>query len=1231
MDSNKHYKEFSNYREFFNKAMGWDQHDIQRGPYPYQIRLATNPKFPELLDIPTGLGKTAAVVLAWLWRRRFDNNFKQDTPRRLVYCLPMRVLAEQTFENTVSWLDRLGMLAGFVNWKYATDRKGLESYDSQPESNGFYKGGALEKSAGVAPIAVYLLMGGAEKTDWVTWPERDAILIGTQDMLLSRALNRGYAAGRARWPMDFGLLNNDCLWVFDEVQLMDTSLTTSLQLDAWRKELRLRGMSGFPENTGKPVARPCHSLWMSATMARHWLDSAVDWRLCAQGAWDYRRHYLTEKDLQQDDVKKLFSNTKNIAEKQPVAKLHVPRGEKSRPDIGSYLDSLVPAIEEHKATDGLTLVIVNTVERAIQLYERVSKRSSSVDVHLIHSRFRPMEREQWKKLFANDNTQPRIIISTQVVEAGVDISAKVLFTELAPWASLVQRFGRCARRASENGVIYWMNVSEHELTALPYSQTELACAKEQLQKLDDVGLQALNELKQELEQPDKTKGSQKLFPYNPRFVPRDKDLFDLFDTTPDLTGADVDISRYIRDGQELDVQVFWRNVEEEPDRYVRPNRRELCSVAFYRFQEALAELRKHGRVWRRNYRNRKVWELISSEDRELVYPGQVFLLEASCGSYDVKRGWTGDPKDTNFEPLIASRDKAFSVDLDDDSATEDGEPLSELPGWVKLSEHLRHVCEETDLIAKELLPEKDRHVSKLAARWHDRGKAHECFEANFKPGILEQAKTGQLEGEPAAKAPDGKTSTKNERDDKKDAWRRDKPGLRDRTDKRRPGFRHELASALAIMETLWQAKPDHDAFKWPEGLDKQNFGAEIETENPASESGPAEELAKLSRDDFDLLLYLVAAHHGKVRMSLRSSPDDARTDVPDPCPAERRQARGVRDCDRLPACKMPDASGSNIEAPEVFLNLDPMELGLSLRYGPSWRERMQSLLERLGPFRLAYLETLLRVADWRASHEEQLEAERQVADNDKHELDRSHTPLAQAPAGGTTADSSHPPAAQGGAEHGVRGRTGGSADAGAGTRPPHAATRYLTTTLGVLSYAELAPHLANRVEGLQKTIDDGEFDSRVFDEELFLDLHRHICGDLTPDFAGRWRDKDVVVGDHEPPPHFQVAQHMREYVRDLQARLESLPPEPDDLWLEALAFAEGRLLSIHPFADFNGRLTRVFIDLLTRRLKLPDVDPTPDPGEATERYLQALRAADKNSWRPLLDIWRERFEQGGEA
>jgi CRISPR-associated endonuclease/helicase Cas3 len=71
-------------------------------------------------------------------------------------------------------------------------------------------------------------MGGEEKTDWDLYPEHDAIFIGTQDMLLSRVLNRGYGMSRYRWPMHFGLLNNDCLWVMDETQLMGVGVETSL-------------------------------------------------------------------------------------------------------------------------------------------------------------------------------------------------------------------------------------------------------------------------------------------------------------------------------------------------------------------------------------------------------------------------------------------------------------------------------------------------------------------------------------------------------------------------------------------------------------------------------------------------------------------------------------------------------------------------------------------------------------------------------------------------------------------------------------------------------------------------------------------------------------------------------------------------------------------------------------------------------------------------------------------
>lgn len=925
------------YAKFFQTALA-----SEAAPYPYQERLAKEP-WPDLLDIPTGMGKTAAVALSWAFKRGLRSGGQRvqadpHTPRRLVWCLPMRVLVEQTGDNLCLWLDKLGH-------RQRDDEAG---------------------------IAIHVLMGGEERTelaDWVMHPERDMILIGTQDMLLSRALNRGYAAGRARWPMEFGLLNSDCLWVFDEVQLMSTGLATSLQLDAWHRRLHLRGADGFPASTENPVAKPCRSLWMSATLARHWLHSAVDWKPHAVDAW-HSRHRLSEKDFQHPRIADLFQRThKSLDGKKAVETLAKPRGTDKvdgQAKTREYIEKLARIVVDKHAPQGLTLVILNTVERATKLYQELSGKLDGIEPLLIHSRFRPKERETWKAAFADEDRKPRLIIATQVVEAGLDISAEVMFTELAPWASLVQRFGRCARRPGESGAIHWMDVSQDEETARPYAQGELKAAKARLEKLSDAGLEALAAIKAGLDAPDGEAQAKGLFPYSPRFVPREKDLFDLFDTTPDLTGADVDIARYIRDDQEMDVHVFWREIEktEIPGKRLRPERCELCPVAVHRFREHMGVLLGHGRIWRWRYRDG--WQAMTRADQELVYPGQVFLLERSCGGYCPDKGWTGNPEDRQFRPLEkpdTTEDATAKQSAND--ITDDDDSPSEQLSWIRLSDHARDVWKHMGALGQALLDEPDRKINNLAARWHDRGKAHIAFVSKLEPSRLEQARAW-LDGEPAAKAPDGRRAGDT------DAWRRGDPKPGDPDDKRRPGFRHELASALALLETLRAAKPNHEAFAWPEGLERQDFDCpELSSGNPLVASPLAEELANLTKEEFDRLVYLVASHHGKVRMSLRASPDDARADVPEPCPPNLRQARGARDKDTLPACRLPDGEGQPAVAPEVQLDLDPMELGLSCRYGPSWRDRMQNLLERLGPFRLAYLEALLRVADWRASQEEE--------------------------------------------------------------------------------------------------------------------------------------------------------------------------------------------------------------------------------------------------------------------
>lgn len=94
------------YTDFFNLATRTDERPDGLEPFPYQHRLAEGP-WPELLNVPTGMGKTAAVTLAWLWKRGWRQNGRAEkpdpaTPPRLVWCLPMRFNSEKVSSVTLS-------------------------------------------------------------------------------------------------------------------------------------------------------------------------------------------------------------------------------------------------------------------------------------------------------------------------------------------------------------------------------------------------------------------------------------------------------------------------------------------------------------------------------------------------------------------------------------------------------------------------------------------------------------------------------------------------------------------------------------------------------------------------------------------------------------------------------------------------------------------------------------------------------------------------------------------------------------------------------------------------------------------------------------------------------------------------------------------------------------------------------------------------------------------------
>ena len=871
-------------------------------PHNWQLNLAAdqNPR-NRLIRVPTGMGKTLGVLAAWLWHRLHQQD--DHWPRRLIWCLPMRVLVEQTEAVVRDGLERLGIL-----WDGTTEHSGK--------------------------VGVHVLMGGADPGgDWNLFPEECAVLIGTQDMLLSRALNRGYASGRARWPLEFGLLSHDALWVMDEVQLMDVGLATSAQLQA------------FCDDDAEKGLRPRRTWWMSATLQPNWLRSVDTEVRHPDWVREPTELVVAERTLGLGAIPKKLSSA-SIATSDGHAFARLALDEHAKLDAGDY--------------GRITLVICNTVDRACETFDILRGLAPTQEVQLVHSRFRPAERAGWRERFLSRDScavgSDRIIVATQVVEAGVDISAGALVTELAPWPSLVQRFGRCARYGGAGGVLV-VDRGREEAEVLPYEPEELSSAWSALGKIaergGDVGIASLEAFEADLDERERAL----LYPYEPRHLLLRREFDELFDTTPDLSGADLDISRFIRSGDERDVLVFWTHVDKSkkgeplsaPSSSRRPSRNELCAVPFLRARNWLCgdetksnrkpRLRAGARAW--------IWEWLSGKwvvaERALLVPGRVVCVALDTGGYLVKRGFA--PTSGESVPSVPAPsltvEQVAQLQADE---SDDAEDLSAAQ-WKTIACHGGEVADVVGHIAAAIeLTQALSRVLTLAGRWHDLGKAHPAFQGAIRLD-------GRPDRQDLAKAP-------------KPAWPRPPKTYRTRDDQDiRPGLRHELASALALFAVLKKHEPLHSALlgPWSETL---QLAGQIADEQASGVPPTPSERAVLacSSDDFDLLAYLVACHHGKVRFALHASPKDQ--DYRDRGDGRGMPIRGVRAGDILPSVVLDESAPP---LPPLTLSLEPASLGLSPYTGRSWTERTLGLLERFGPGALAWLEALIIAADRRAS------------------------------------------------------------------------------------------------------------------------------------------------------------------------------------------------------------------------------------------------------------------------
>lgn len=385
----------------------------------------------------------------------------------------------------------------------------------------------------------------------------------------------------------------------------------------------------------------------------------------------------------------------------------------------------------------------------------------------------------------------------------------------------------------------------------------------------------------------------------------------LFDTSTYLTDG-PDIAPYVQDGDDLDVEVAWATWTPGPDGAPDPEVRH--PPVEYRCRVGIAEafaLAADRAVWRIDHSS-DAWVLVTAQPTSPLRPMELLLVNASSGGYDAELG---------FDPLSHRPVPDCPVLLTPDEQAAQAEslpPIIVLRPWQSLDDHSDQVRDQVAALLTAINPpglSSDAARSAIIAGWlHDVGKAHPIWQDALVALAEDDERHDITEGRPWAKS-GGRTGRLEFADD--------------------VSFRHELASLLLV-------------------------------------EGPLRDLLERAPDQ-DLARFAIVAHHGKLRVQIADSAPRLPTPEGDPSATVPEAGSSASALDgNSPAPQILGLRHGARTAIPAMLGHPASTLTVNLdeftTHGDdSWTNTMQSLLIRYGPFVLSYLETLVRISDWRAS------------------------------------------------------------------------------------------------------------------------------------------------------------------------------------------------------------------------------------------------------------------------
>jgi len=185
-------------------------------------------------------------------------------------------------------------------------------------------------------------------------------------------------------------------------------------------------------------------------------------------------------------------------------------------------------------------------------------------------------------------------------------------------------------------------------------------------------------------------------------------------------------------------------------------------------------------------------------------------------------------------------------------------------------------------------------------------------------------------------------------------------------------------------------------------------------------------------------------------------------------------------------------------------------------------------------------------------------------------------------------------------------------------------TSWKETKFGILPRSQVIPL---EIQGTQKgllLLQQISKEKKPLSIEFIKKIHKDCFGDILQNRAGVFRTIQVEYSGKEAPHFSKVHELMKNLIEDIEYALKQLPIKPSDAYIthivELLALFQHRFVVIHPFLDYNGRMSRMFTNYLLMREELPTIEIPVTTKLLRKKYIQSLQKADEGDYRALQNI-----------